>query len=113
MRAKNREQEPEQKTLEINVEHKTLEFASVTVGVVGKDSIAITTTVKLPVMTNPRKLQKGDRLIEEAAPLPFVRKRKADETWKTDVAQAARATGKAARGDSKQTTENAAMTMEI
>ena len=85
LRTKNRAHEPEQKTLEVNVERKTFEFASVTVGAVGKDSIAITTTVKLLVMTNPREFQKGDRLIDEAAPLPFVRKRKADETWKIDV----------------------------
>ena len=45
--------------------------------------------------------------------LPFVRKRKADETWKTDVAQAAKAKSQAAKDDSKQKTKKVAMTMEI
>ena len=76
--------------LEFNVERKTLEFACVTVGAVGGSSIAITVAVSLPVLTNPRKLQTDDRLLLEVAPQPAVKKRKA-ETWKTDVANAAKA----------------------
>ena len=80
--------------LEFNVERKTMEFACVTVGAVGGSSVAISAAVSLHVLTNPRKLQEGDRLLLEVDPLPFVRKRKADDTWKIDVANAAKAQAK-------------------
>ena len=104
---------PGRQTLAFNMERKALEFVIVTVGAVNSSSIAITTTVSVPALTNSCKLQKGDRLIAEARPLPFKGERKTEETWKTGVAQAAKAARESPKDDSKLKAKKETMIMDI
>ena len=74
---------------EFNVEHKELEFACVSVGAVQGKSIAVTVTVRLPVLTNTRDLKKGTRLFMKAVAKPADKRK--PESWKTHVGKAAKA----------------------
>ena len=66
------------------------EFAAVTVGASGGDSIAITLAVVVPIMTNAVDVKKGEELFLESVNKKDATKRK-EESWNTDVAKTEKA----------------------
>ena len=66
------------------------EFAAVSVGALGTDSIATTFTVVIPIMTNTVEVKQGEELYLEATPKKQNLKRK-DGSWKDDVPKVAQA----------------------
>ena len=80
--------------LEFNMGFKMTQFACVTVGAVSGSSVAITLSVRVPVLTNTRALEKGARLFLEVAARPLDDKRKKLESWKSEVGNAASAAKK-------------------
>ena len=65
------------------------EFAAVSVGALGTDSIATRFTVVIPIMTNTVAVNKGEELYLETTAMKEA-KRKAG-SWTTDVAKADKA----------------------
>ena len=74
--------------LAFNVEEVVKEYNVVTVGEVDNASMAITITVAVPLVTNPRKILKGKELVLEVAtqkaPIE-TKKRPAAQDWKKDA----------------------------
>ena len=65
------------------------EFAAVTVGASGRDSIAITLSVVVPIMTNAVDVKKGEELFLENTTKKEVKRK--EGSWKTDVAKTEKA----------------------
>ena len=65
------------------------EFAAVSVGALGTDSIAITFTVVVPIMTNTVAVKQGEELYLEATAKKETKRK--EGSWKTDVTKAAQA----------------------
>ena len=85
---------------EFNIALTEKYFSVVTVGSLGGQSVSMTTTVKVPIMTNTKAVATGDELLMEIAPKPAVAKRKAPN-WKDDVASAAKAKASAVKSAAK------------
>ena len=66
------------------------EFAAVTVGTSGGDSIAITLAVVVPIMTNAVDVKQGEELYFENTNKKDTNKRK-DGSWRTDLAKGEKA----------------------
>ena len=65
------------------------EFAAVSVGALGRDSIAITFAVVVPIMTNTVAVKKGEELYLETTARKETKRK--EGSWKTDVAKAEQA----------------------
>ena len=65
------------------------EFAAVSVGALGRDSIAITVAVVVPTMTNAVAVNKGEELCLETTARKETKRK--EGSWKTDVAKAEKA----------------------
>ena len=65
------------------------EFAAVTVGASGSDSIATTLSVVVPIMTNAVAVKKGEELFLENTTKKEVKRK--EGSWKTDVANTEKA----------------------
>ncbi len=76
-------------------------FCVVTVGHIRGDSVAMTTEVTVPMMTNTKSVKAGDELLIEIAASNPKGKRKA-ESWKDDVARAAKAKAKPMKSPGKK-----------
>ena len=73
----------------INIPCENTEFAAVSVGALGDDSIASTIAVVVPIMTNAVAVKKGDEMfLETTAKKETTRK---EGSWNTDVAKAEKA----------------------
>ena len=75
---------------EFNIALTEKDYNVVTVGSLGGQSVSMTTTVTVPIMTNTKAVAPGAELLMEIAPKIAVAKRKAPN-WKDDVASAAKA----------------------
>lgn len=71
----------------------TKSYNVVTVGNVKDDSIATTTSVIVPIITNEAAIAAGEELLLESAARPAAHKRKT-ESWKDDSARVAKKRGK-------------------
>lgn len=76
-----------------NVVMTTKSYNVVTVGNVKDDSIATTTSVIVPIITNEAAIAAGEELLLESAARPAAHKRKT-ESWKDDSARVAKKRGK-------------------
>ena len=85
---------------EFNIALIEKDFNVVTVGSVGDQSVAMTTTVTVPMMTNTKAVAPGAELLMEISPKTVVAKRKAPN-WKDDVASVAKAKAKAGKAAAK------------
>ena len=85
---------------EFNIALIEKDFNVVTVGSVGDQSVAMTTTVTVPMMTNTKAVAPGAELLMEISPKTVVAKRKAPN-WKDDVASVAKAKAKAVKAAAK------------
>ena len=85
---------------EFNIALIEKDFNVVTVGSVGGQSVAMTTTVTVPMMTNTKAVAPGAELLMEISPKTVVAKRKAPN-WKDDVASVAKAKAKAGKAAAK------------
>ena len=85
---------------EFNIALTEKDFNVVTVGSVGGQSVAMTTTVTVPMMTNTKAVAPGAELFMEIAPKIAAAKRKAPN-WKDDVASVAKAKAKAVKAAAK------------
>ena len=65
------------------------EFAAVSVGALGTDSIAITFAVVVPIMTNAVAVKKGEELCLETTARQETKRK--DGSWKADVTRAEKA----------------------
>jgi hypothetical protein len=81
-------------THRFNVSLKEKQYNVVTVGNLRGESVAVTVMVTLPIVTNEMALVAGEELFLEVAPKVAPKKR-AEASWKDDVASAARAKAKA------------------
>ena len=88
-----------------NIRCEDKEFAAVSVGALGRDSIAITFAVVVPIMTNTVAVNKGDELYLETTAMKEA-KRKA-RSWKTDVAKAEKAP------EAREKAKTAASSLEV
>ena len=93
-----------------NLKFEDKEFAAVTVGTSGGDSIAITLGVVVPIMTNAVDVKKGEELFLENPTKKDANKRK-DGSWRTDVAKGERAPK--ARAKAKTAASNLEVVTEI
>ena len=73
---------------------KAKQYNVVTVGDLRGQSVAMTASVSVPVITNMTKLAAGEELLFEIAPKAAPAKRK-DASWKDDVVVRAKAKAKA------------------
>ena len=73
-----------------NLKLEDKEFAAVTVGTSGGDSIAVTLAVVVPIMTNAVDVKKGEELLFENKNKKDTNKRK-DGSWRTDLAKGEKA----------------------
>ena len=89
-----RKNEKEQKTHRFNVSLKAKQYNVVTVGDLRGQSVSMTASVSVPVITNMTKLAAGEELLIEIAPSAAPAKRK-DASWKDDVVVRAKAKAKA------------------
>ena len=85
---------------EFNIALREKDFNVVTVGSLGGQSVSMTTTVTVPIMTNTKAVAPGAELLMEIAPKIAVAKRKAPN-WKDDVASAAKAKASAVKSAAK------------
>ena len=85
---------------EFNIALIEKDFNVVTVGSLGGQSVSMTTTVTVPIMTNTKAVAPGAELLMEIAPKIAVAKRKAPN-WKDDVASAAKAKADAVKSAAK------------
>lgn len=85
---------------EFNIALTEKDFNVVTVGSLGGQSVSMTTTVTVPIMTNTKAVAPGAELLMEIAPKIAVAKRKAPN-WKDDVASVAKAKAKAVKAAAK------------
>ena len=85
---------------EFNIALIEKDFNVVTVGSLGGQSVSMTTTVTVPIMTNTKAVAPGAELLMEIAPKIAVAKRKAPN-WKDDVASAAKAKANAVKSAAK------------
>ena len=85
---------------EFNIALTEKDYNVVTVGSLGGQSVSMTTTVTVPIMTNTKAVATGDELLMEIAPRLAVAKRKAPN-WKDDVASAAKAKANAVKSAAK------------
>ena len=85
---------------EFNIALAEKDFNVVTVGSLGGQSVSMTTTVTVPIMTNTKAVAPGAELFMEIAPKIAVAKRKAPN-WKDDVASVAKAKAKAVKAAAK------------
>ena len=72
-----------------NLKLEDKEFAAVTVGTSGGDSIAITFGVVVPILTNAVDVKKGEELCLEITRKKETKRK--EGSWKDDVAKAANA----------------------
>ena len=85
---------------EFNIALTEKDFNVVTVGSLGGQSVSMTTTVTVPIMTNTKAVAPGAELLMQIAPNIAVAKRKAPN-WKDDVASAAKAKANAVKSAAK------------
>ena len=85
---------------EFNIALIEKDFNVVTVGCLGGQSVSMTTTVTVPIMTNTKAVAPDAELLMEIAPKIAVAKRKAPN-WKDDVASAAKAKANAVKSAAK------------
>ena len=85
---------------EFNIALIEKDFNVVTVGSLGGQSVSMTTTVTVPIMTNTKAVAPGAELLMQIAPNIAVAKRKAPN-WKDDVASAAKAKANAVKSAAK------------
>ena len=85
---------------EFNIALTEKDVNVVTVGSLGGQSVSMTTTVTVPIMTNTKAVAPGAELLMEIAPKIAVAKRKAPN-WKDDVASAAKAKATAVKSAAK------------
>ncbi len=78
-----------------NVSLKEKQYNVVTVGNLRDESVSVTVTVALPVLTNETALVAGEELFLEVVPKDVAKKKRPDTSWKDDVASASRAQAKA------------------
>ena len=85
---------------EFNIALTEKDYNVVTVGSLGGQSVSMTTTVTVPIMTNTKAVAPGAELLMEIAPKNAAAKRKAPN-WKDDVASVAKAKAKAVKAAAK------------
>ena len=85
---------------EFNIALTEKDYNVVTVGSLGGQSVSMTTTVTVPIMTNTKAVAPGAELLMQIAPKIAVAKRKAPN-WKDDVASVAKAKAKAVKAAAK------------
>ena len=85
---------------EFNIALTEKDYNVVTVGSLGGQSVSMTTTVTVPIMTNTKAVAPGAELLMQIAPKIAVAKRKAPN-WKDDVASAAKAKANAVKSAAK------------
>ena len=85
---------------EFNIALTEKDFNVVTVGSLGGQSVSMTTTVTVPIMTNTKAVAPGAELLMQIAPKIAAVKRKAPN-WKDDVASVAKAKAKAVKAAAK------------
>ena len=72
-----------------NITFEDKEFAAVTAGTSGGDSIAITLGVVVPIMTNAVDVKKGEELLLQNTSQKEMKRK--DGSWRTDVAKGEKA----------------------
>jgi hypothetical protein len=98
---------------EFNMEYVERDFNVVTVGQITGDSVSITLTVSVPMLTNTSALKAGDEVLAEvAAKNKCVAKRK-DTTWKDDRRSAGIAKAKAAKTSTAASKANSLAIQEV
>ncbi len=91
----NKKNKQDKTTHRFNVSLKEKQYNVVTVGNLRDESVSVTVTVTLPVVTNETALVAGEELFLEVVPKDVAKKKRPDTSWKDDVASASRAKAKA------------------
>ncbi len=91
----NKKNKQDKTTHRFNVSLKEKQYNVVTVGNLRDESVSVTVTVTLPVLTNETALVAGEELFLEVVPKDVAKKKRPDTSWKDDVASASRAQAKA------------------
>ena len=95
-----------------NVSLTEKQYNVVSVGDLRGHSVAMTTQVSVPMITNETKIAAGEELILEVAPNAYT-KRRTDVSWKDDVVAAKAAKTKAKAKASSKAASSKAIESEV